>query len=75
MEEGHQNRRNMETVMGGSTEGIWEDWPEDENQRGRQDSGLKIDRETLGKRTCECVFYLSTGLGFLCRNQREVIMG
>lgn len=40
MEEGHQNRRNMETVMGGS---IWEDWPEDENQRGRQDSGLKID--------------------------------
>lgn len=42
--------------------GIWEAWPEDENQRGRQDNGLKTDKEALGKRTCEFVSYLSTGL-------------
>ena len=41
MEEGHQNRKNLETGMGGSTEGIWEDRPEEENKRRTQDKVWK----------------------------------
>lgn len=37
MEESRQNRKNLETGMGGSTEGVWEDWPEKENKRRTQD--------------------------------------
>lgn len=38
------------TVRAGSAEGVWEDWLEEENKRGRQDHGLKTDREPLSER-------------------------
>lgn len=58
MEEGHRNRRNLEIGMRGSTEGIWEDWPEEENKRRTQDNALKIDKELLSERKCEFIIFI-----------------
>lgn len=53
--------------LGGLTWG-WEP----KREIGQWSENRQID---TSKRTCEFVFYLSTGLGFLCRNQRQVHYG